>query len=94
VDEVLVLCEDHPLRIDLDEFETAADAARRLGTPDAYRAALDLYTGELLPEDRDEQWAAPRRSATRERHAALLVELAGLHAGPGTSGPRSRPPNG
>src|SRR5262249_10924316 len=65
------------------EFEAAADAARSAGTVDAYVQALALYGGELLPEDRYEEWAAGRREALRELHLALLLELAELHAGPG-----------
>src|SRR6266851_8526903 len=47
-DEVLSLTAD----IDVDQFELAATHARRTKTPAAYRAALSLYVGELLPENR------------------------------------------
>ena len=46
-----------------------------------YVRRSSLYGGELLPEDRFEEWATPRREALRERHLALLVELAALYAG-------------
>ena len=42
-------------------FEEAAAKARRLRDPAAYRAAADLYAGELLPADRYEAWAEERR---------------------------------
>ena len=38
--------------------------ARRSKDPAAYRAALELYSGELLPEDRYEEWAESRRGSS------------------------------
>ena len=49
----------------------------------AYRATIDLYSGDLLPEDRYEGWAENRREELRQLYLALLVELAGLHEGRG-----------
>ena len=66
--------------VDVDAFEAAAREARRSRTTEGYRAALDLYGGELLPEDRFEDWAQLRRDTLRETQLALLVELAGLQA--------------
>src|SRR5436190_19304060 len=80
---MLVLSEERPVEIDAAEFEEAAAAARAAGTIEAYRDALALYGGELLPEDRYEDWAASRREALRELHLGLLLELAELHAGQG-----------
>ena len=57
--------------IDVDRFELAAADARLVKTPAAYRAALALYAGELLPENRYDDWAETRR----EELAALVVEL-------------------
>ncbi len=54
---------------------SSADARRR-GEPAGYRAALALYTGDLLPEDRYEDWAAARREALRETFLQLLADLA------------------
>jgi DNA-binding SARP family transcriptional activator len=78
-DEVLVLCPDGQLWVDVDAFEEATASARRARVPSAYRAAIDLYSGELLPEDRYEEWTAGRREELRQLYLALLVELAGLH---------------
>ena len=64
-------------------FEAVAAAARRSEDPRAYHAALALYTGELLPEERSEDWAAGRREALREAHLAHLVEVARLHGARG-----------
>ena len=77
--EQLWLCPDGPLWIDVEAFEQAAGAARGSGDPVAYLTALKLYTGELLPEDRYEDWAADRREALRASQIALLIELARLH---------------
>src|SRR5829696_8982945 len=56
-DESLVLCPGGDLWVDVDAFEEAAATARRSRDPAAYRAALDLYAGDLLP-----------RIATRSGH--------------------------
>src|SRR5436305_8984189 len=67
-DEVLSLVAE----VDVDLLDAAATEARRLKTPAAYRAALSLYRGELLPENRYDDWAETRR----EELATLAVELA------------------
>ena len=77
--DLVALCPDGPLWVDVEAFEGAAATARRSREPAAYRAALDLYTGELLPEDRYEAWAEERREGLRRVHHTLLVELAALH---------------
>ena len=67
------------LWIDVDVFEHAAAAA--LGSHDVARhqAAIDLYTGDLLPEDRYEDWCISRREALRETYIALLLAAAKLY---------------
>ena len=64
--------------IDLDAFEDAAAEARRARDPVAYEAAIGLYGGDLLPEDRYEDWARSRQEAVRTDFVALLVEWARL----------------
>src|SRR5947209_1055614 len=59
--------------VDVDRLEHAADDARRARTSSAYRAALGVYAGELLPENRYDDWASERR----EQLAALVEELSG-----------------
>ena len=78
-DEVLQLCPAVPLWIDVEAFETAAQRAHQGKDPAAYRAALDLYTGDLLPEDRYEEWVGTRQETLRQEYLLLLVELAGLY---------------
>ena len=58
--------------VDVDALDAAAAKARRLKTPAAYRAALSLYRGDLLPENRYDDWAETRR----EELATLAAELA------------------
>jgi predicted ATPase/DNA-binding SARP family transcriptional activator len=60
------------VRVDVHAFEAAAAAARRSGNLVAYQGALALYTGELLPEDRYEDWAIARRESLRQLHLGLL----------------------
>jgi predicted ATPase len=64
--------------VDADEFERVAAEARRNGTAAAYRAALSLYGGELLPENRYDDWAEERRAELAELHETLERELAEL----------------
>jgi two-component SAPR family response regulator len=59
--------------VDVEAFEETAAGARRSKDPLAYKAAIELYTGELLPEDRYEVWAHGRREELRRLHLALLV---------------------
>jgi predicted ATPase/DNA-binding SARP family transcriptional activator/DNA-binding CsgD family transcriptional regulator len=84
--ESLVLCPGGDLWVDVDAFEEAAATARRSQDPAACRAALDLYAGELLPEDRYAEWSQDRREQLRRLNLDLLVELARLHEGRGEDG--------
>ena len=78
--EQLALCPEGPLWVDVEAFEEAAATARRACLePAAFQAAIELYSGELLPEDRYEPWAEERRAELRELYLSLLVELAGLY---------------
>ena len=78
-DEQLALCPDGDLWVDVEAFKEAAATAGRAKDPAAYRAALDLYEGDLLPEDRYEEWAEGRRQELRRLCLSLLVGLAGLY---------------
>jgi predicted ATPase/DNA-binding SARP family transcriptional activator/DNA-binding CsgD family transcriptional regulator len=85
--ELLVLCPRGDLWVDADAFEVAATTARRAREAAAYRAAIDLYAGDLLPEDRYEAWAEDRREGLRQTYLALLVGLAKLHEDRDEHGP-------
>ena len=73
-DEMVRLVAD----VDVDQLIVAAAEARRNRTPDAYRAALSLYRGELLPENRYDDWAEERRDELSELATQLEDELAAL----------------
>jgi DNA-binding SARP family transcriptional activator len=76
--EQLVLWPERDLWVDVAAFEQAAEAARFSQDPAAYRAAIDLYAGELLPEDRYEEWTEEHRRRLREIYLSLLLRLAHL----------------
>jgi predicted ATPase/DNA-binding SARP family transcriptional activator len=79
-DDLIAFSAEAPIEIDVIVFEQAAAAAREERDPPAYRAALDAYGGELLPEDRYEEWTGPRRNALRELRHELGIELADMIA--------------
>ena len=61
--------------MDAEAFETAAAECRRSEDEAVCQTALDLYTGELLPEDRYEDWAATRRESLHWLYLSLLSKL-------------------
>lgn len=67
------------LWIDVDAFEQHADAAFKSNAADDYEAALELYGGDLLPEDPYEEWADARRESLRLKYRKLLSKLAAHH---------------
>jgi DNA-binding SARP family transcriptional activator len=75
---ILALAPGGSLTVDVDAFQAAAASACEVRDPQAYRAALELYAGELLPEDRYEDWTARRREALRDIQVRLLWDLAGV----------------
>ncbi|HST16126.1 MAG TPA: tetratricopeptide repeat protein [Gaiellaceae bacterium] len=62
------------VELDVDRFTKAADEAAHLASAAAVREALSLYPGELLPENRYDDWA----DEPRTRLGALQAELAAL----------------
>jgi predicted ATPase/DNA-binding SARP family transcriptional activator/DNA-binding CsgD family transcriptional regulator len=75
----VVLTAPDRLWIDVDAFTAAAAAARRARTSAMYEAALQLYTGDLLPDDPYADWATTRREELRTLYRALLAEQARLY---------------
>ncbi len=73
-DEILVL--DGGVWTDVQAFEAAAAGGRAARRAEAYRAAVDLYRGDLLPEDPYEEWTLRRREQLRELYLSLLFDLA------------------
>ena len=66
------------LQVDVDEFRSCADRARRSGDLDAYAEAIGLHRDGLLPDDRYEEWAIGPRDELRLEYLALLEEQAAL----------------
>jgi len=85
-DEV-ALCPEARLWTDVEAFKEAALAARGYRDPAVYRAAIELYAGDLLPENRYEEWVETRRTELRETYLSLLVELSRLYGERGESEP-------
>ena len=84
--DLLSLRSDEPISIDSEEFQAAAAEARRFASPSAYQAAIELYAGDLLPEDRYEEWSIGRREELRSAYVSLLTGLAQLYESGGELG--------
>jgi predicted ATPase/DNA-binding SARP family transcriptional activator len=72
----VVLAPPQQLWVDAHAFRAAALRARATGAWDDYQRAAALYTGELLPEDRYDDWAERRRRGLRAEYLRLLDETA------------------
>src|SRR5581483_3702302 len=70
----VVLAPPGQLWVDALAFRAAAHRARATGVWDDYQRAAALYTGELLPEDRYDDWAERRRRGLRAEYLRLLDE--------------------
>jgi DNA-binding SARP family transcriptional activator len=60
------------VEVDAQLFLGAADAALANGDEEGCGLAADLYTGEPMPADRYEAWAAEPRARLRGRYLAVL----------------------
>jgi predicted ATPase/DNA-binding SARP family transcriptional activator/DNA-binding CsgD family transcriptional regulator/Flp pilus assembly protein TadD len=78
-DESLALCPRGELWVDVDAFEAAVATARRSQDPAAYRVAIELYPGELLPDDLYEAWVESRHRELGDTFLSVMIELAGLY---------------
>jgi DNA-binding SARP family transcriptional activator len=79
--DVVELCPEGEPWIDAAEFEAHAARARQSQDPGACRVAVDLYAGDLLPDEPYEEWATSRREALRQTYLELLLHLARLEEG-------------
>ena len=77
-EEMLILAPRRPVWTDVAVFEAAATTARLSRDPAGYRAALDAYPGDLLPDDLYIGWIRRRRDELRQRLLELLSELGAL----------------
>src|SRR6266850_2037042 len=67
------------LWIDVDVFEDAAAKALKTGNVASYETALELYGGDLLPEDLYEEWSTTRREQLLTIYRDLLSKVAQLY---------------
>jgi predicted ATPase/DNA-binding SARP family transcriptional activator/DNA-binding CsgD family transcriptional regulator len=74
----VILCPQESAWVDVKAFESAAKEAWASRQLAAYRAAVDLYTGDLLPRDRYEEWAERRREELQRTYLSLLLGMAAL----------------
>jgi DNA-binding SARP family transcriptional activator len=70
--DTVLLWPDADLTVDAVRFEDLARRALADADVGTARAALALYAGELLPDDRYESWAGERREHLRQRQLDLL----------------------
>ncbi|HET9444314.1 MAG TPA: hypothetical protein VFO65_13370 [Acidimicrobiales bacterium] len=68
----VALWPDAVVEVDVTAFEAAADLALGSGDDGACAAAAARFTGDLLPDERYEDWAAPRRERLARLHLDLL----------------------
>lgn len=66
------------LAVDTELFRSTLVAARRARDVDAYQRALDLFSGELLPDDPYEDWISGFRRELHEEYLAALTEMSEL----------------
>lgn len=76
--EQVTLAPDGGVWVDVDAFEQAAERASLSGRRGDHEAAIALYAGELLPENRYEDWTTGRRERVRDIYLVLLGGLARL----------------
>src|SRR5205807_667338 len=65
--------------VDIDEFSSASSvalAASGTARSELLRTAAEHWTGEPLPEDRYQEWAAPTRARLIDLYAQVLDALA------------------
>jgi DNA-binding SARP family transcriptional activator len=66
------------LRVDIDVFRDAVGRARRGSDIEAYQRAVGVYAGDLLPDDRYEDWTTEAREELRLDYVAALEEFAAM----------------
>jgi DNA-binding SARP family transcriptional activator len=71
-DDHVALCPHHDVVVDVSEFERLARQSISASDRVKARGALALYRGDLLPEDRYDEWAVERREQLRLRRLELL----------------------
>ncbi|MDQ3547321.1 MAG: AAA family ATPase, partial [Chloroflexota bacterium] len=81
--DLLLLGSVELVKTDVALFESAVARAWRTGEVSLFRQAAARYTGDLLPEDRYDDWIDVRRAALRTSYLALLSRLAAMEESTG-----------
>jgi predicted ATPase/DNA-binding SARP family transcriptional activator len=76
--DILTLGPRELVTTDVDAFESALQSIRSSDDLTLHRQAIGLYTGDLLPEDRYEEWAEGRRASLRASYMNALARMARL----------------
>ena len=66
------------VQIDVDVFRRTVAQARRTVDVEGYRRGIALYAGQLLPDDRYEDWATAPREELASEYLGVLEELTAL----------------
>jgi DNA-binding SARP family transcriptional activator len=77
--QVLSLAPPVDIWIDVEAFEQAIISLQRSSSSEEIYQAIEIYGGELLPEDRYEEWTQERREYLRQQYLSLLIRLARIH---------------
>ena len=77
--QMLSLAPPVNVRIDVEAFEQALASMPPKPGPDVLYHVIEMYGGDLLPEDRYEEWTRDRREYLHEQYVSLLLQLAGIH---------------
>ncbi len=64
---------DAGVELDLDRFLQLAHQAEREGSAASFARALEVWTGDLLPEWTEIDWAADHRERLRDRHLTMWL---------------------
>jgi predicted ATPase/DNA-binding SARP family transcriptional activator len=82
--DMVVLAPTDAVTVDITVFDAAVDHAWRKDDPMVTQAAVDLYTGDLLPEAPYDEQLDARRTTLRTSAITVLVRLGGQHAARGS----------
>jgi len=77
--QILTLTPSVDIWIDVEAFEQSTAKLHAGAGPDAFYQTIEIYGGDLLPEDRYEDWTLERRDYLREQYLSVLLRLAGIH---------------
>jgi DNA-binding SARP family transcriptional activator len=77
--DAMVALDTAHVTIDADHFQSLTETALTQNDVAAYESALAAYGGELLPEDRYEDWCGERRDFLAALYVRLLVGLAEVY---------------